>query len=395
VTFPQLDAPTCTVAVIGHPGSGKIVLAGSLLAGSLLAGSLLAGSLCGLTEGDDGSERILSGEHLMVVPVVSGGVTVNLLVTSEGADVADEGWVGLRVADAALFVVAAADGIDPITPVLWEACAELDMPRAIAITGLDNPATDFTETLALCRRVFGDGVVPLHLPLYDDNERPIGLIDVLSQRLIDYSGDRSEREPDPEHLPFIADTRREVIEAILAGSTNDALLDAYLVGDPIDVVTVRREMVSGVTRGDLQPVVPTLPTGLGLTELSHLMTTAFLQSYRQMLPPVTNLSGEPQEPLSFDPAGPLVAEVIAALGEFDHRYVLRVFSGTLHCDTPVQVSRHHHGTYQQRGFITRVSAATPAVNRYEAGALCTVSSPNVLQVGDTISDPHRPLLMQR
>jgi elongation factor G len=115
---------------------------------------------------------------------------------------------GLRAADAALFVVSAVDGVDGMTRMLWEECAAVGMPRAVVVTHLDQQRADFDEALAVCQRVFGDGVQPLYLPLLDDDEAPGGLIGLLSQKVFDLSsGARLERDADPQHLELIEGPR--------------------------------------------------------------------------------------------------------------------------------------------------------------------------------------------
>ena len=39
------------------------------------------------------------------------------------------------------------------------------MPRAVVVTKLDKERADFEETVAVCQRAFGDGVLPLYLPM--------------------------------------------------------------------------------------------------------------------------------------------------------------------------------------------------------------------------------------
>src|SRR5690606_3215306 len=116
------------------------------------------------------------------------GIKINLLDTPGYADFLGELRAGLRAADAALFVVPAVDGMDAATAALWDECAALGLPRAVAVTRLDHQRADFTGTLAECRRVFGDNVLPLYLPRHGaDGQQVTGLIGLISQRLFDYS----------------------------------------------------------------------------------------------------------------------------------------------------------------------------------------------------------------
>ena len=102
---------------------------------------------------------------------------------------------GLRAADAVLFVVSASDEIDDATRLLWRECETTNMPRAIAVTKLEQSRADFEETMARCRRVFGD-VQPLGAPLIEDGH-VVGAINLLRRTVTDYrSGEPMSREPD-------------------------------------------------------------------------------------------------------------------------------------------------------------------------------------------------------
>src|SRR5439155_21108624 len=102
---------------------------------------------------------------LAVAPLVYDGIKVNLIDTPGYADFVGELRAGLRAADAALFVVSAVDGVDASTVALWEECAAVGMPRAVVISRLDHHRADFDESVAVCRRVFGDGVLTVYLHL--------------------------------------------------------------------------------------------------------------------------------------------------------------------------------------------------------------------------------------
>src|SRR5207302_3947767 len=136
------------------------------------------------------------------------GIKANLIDTPGYADFTGDLRAGLRAADSALFVVSAADGIDGTTQMIWDECAAVGMPRAVVITRLDSPRANFEDTLTACQEAFGDGVLPLYLPMHADDESVAGLIGLLSQQIFDHStGSREQRDPDAEHLPLIQEHR--------------------------------------------------------------------------------------------------------------------------------------------------------------------------------------------
>src|SRR4051794_9588238 len=180
------------VVLVGHSGAGKTTLAEALLLATGTIGRMGRvedGSTT--TDYDDAEIRQQRSVSLALAPFEHGGIKVNLLDTPGYADFVGDLRAGLRAADAALFVVSAADGVDGMTQLIWEECAAVGMPRAVVITKLDSPRGDFEQMVEICQRVLGGGnessVLPLYLPLHADDESVGGLIGLLSQKVFDYS----------------------------------------------------------------------------------------------------------------------------------------------------------------------------------------------------------------
>src|SRR3954453_21981057 len=178
------------VVLVGHSGSGKTTLVEALLAApgtTPRAGSVTDGTTVG--DHDPAAIRQQRSVSLSCAPLVHQDVKINLLDTPGYADFVGELRAGLRAADAAMFVVSAVDGMDVATAALWEECAGVGMPRGVVITRLDHPRADFDETLGLCQDAFGDNVLPLYLPMLgDDGQSTAGLMGLITQRVLDYSG---------------------------------------------------------------------------------------------------------------------------------------------------------------------------------------------------------------
>ncbi|HTY73866.1 MAG TPA: GTP-binding protein, partial [Actinomycetes bacterium] len=245
------------VVLVGHTGAGKTTLIEALLVATgtiSRAGRVEDGTT--VSDFDEAEQRQQRSVSLAIAPLEHDGTKVNLLDTPGYADFVGDLRAGLRAADAALFVVSAVDGIDGSTRLLWEECAAVGMPRAVVVTKLDKERADFDETVAVCQRVFGDGVLPLYLPLAADDGTPAGLIGLLSQQVYDYSdGRRTQRDPDPEHLPLIEGARNALIEGIIAESEDETLMDRYLSGEAIDVEVLIEDLEKAVARGSFYPVL--------------------------------------------------------------------------------------------------------------------------------------------
>src|SRR5262249_41841690 len=273
-------------------------------------------------------------------------IKVNLLDTPGYADFVGELRAGLRAADAALFVVSSVDGMDAATAALWEECAAVGMPRAVAVTRLDHQRHDFDETLANCQQVFGDNVLPLYLPMLgDDGESVAGLYGLITQRVFDYSKGYppAVREPDPEHLPAIEEARNALLEGIIAESEDETLMERYLGGEDIEVPVIIEDLEKAVARGTLYPVIPVCAeTRVGLDALLEVLTSAFPSPLEHSVPPVTTVDGGSHDPLTCSTDGPLVAEVVkTTIDSYVGRVSLvRVFSGTLRPEQSVHISGH-------------------------------------------------------
>jgi elongation factor G len=343
---------------------------------------------------------------LAVAPFEHNGIKVNLLDTPGYADFVGELRAGLRAADAALFVVSSVDGVDATTIALWEECAAVGMPRAVVITRLDHQRADFEESVAVCRRVFGDNVLPLYLPLHADDGTIGGLIGLLSRRIQDYSsGQLAERDADPEHLELIEGPRNELIEGIIAESEDESLMDRYLGGEDIPLETLIDDLETAVARGSFHPVLAACGvTGLGAEALLEVLTSAFPTPAEHALPPVTDIDGNPHEPLAVDPAGPLVAEVVkTTVDPYVGRVsLLRVFSGTLKPDLSVHVAGHglaergheDHDTDERVGHLfSPLGATLRPVDFAVAGDIVAVTKLASAETGDTISAKDEPLLV--
>ena len=236
-----------------------------------------------------------------------GRIIVNLIDTPGYPDFVGELRAGLRAADAAVFVVSATDGLDAATTLLWHECAAVNMPRAVVVTRLDAQRADVDATIAACREVLGDGVLPLYLPVHGAGGAVTGNVGILSRQLYDYtSGSRVVSDIDETRAAEIDGPRSELIEAIITESEDDGLLDRYLGGEDVDLDVVVADLLTAVAKGTLYPLVPvSTDTGVGIKELFYLIAAAFPPPTRHPLPNVTTIHGVALEPLRCDAGGPV------------------------------------------------------------------------------------------
>jgi elongation factor G len=403
------------VALVGHSGAGKTTLTEALLEKCGVvprAGSIADGTT--VSDSDPIEVALQHSVALAVCPLPWQGHTINLIDTPGTLDFSGELRAGLRAADAALFVLSAADEIDPVTLALWEECAATGTPRGIVVDQHEASRDALAAAMQRAADVFGaDGsdVLPLYLPAGASGSggAPHSLLGLLTSTVYDYS----EGFP-PRQLPFTADVevdgdpeggRATLIEAIIERSEDESLLERYLAGESADSDVLLVDLATAIRRGHFFPVLPVdTASGLGLAEVLEGIVRAFPDPTHGELPAATHIDGSPTPALECDPDGPLVAEVVHTsidpyLGRLS---VLRVFSGTLTAETPIHVSGHggaerghpDHDADERLGALhSPLGTTLRPVQRVIAGDLCAISRLDSAETGDTISAKAEPLLV--
>jgi elongation factor G len=276
------------VVLIGPGGSGKTTLIETLLVASgaiSRAGSVRDGStVCDFEEAEAAHQRSIS---LAIAPVVRAGIKINLIDTPGYADFVGELRAGLRAADCALFVVAANESVDAATRALWRECAEVDLPRVVVITKLDQARADYDGVLLAAQNAFGDKVLPLYLPVRSGGE-VTALAGLLSP---------TEHTDDQQ--------RGSLIEAIIEESEDETLMDRYLSGEEIAEDVLVTDLEQAVAKATFFPVVPVCSvTGVGCAELLDLAVRAFPAPPEHRPPDVFSPSVPARSPPRPSPATP-------------------------------------------------------------------------------------------
>ena len=414
------------VVLVGPGGAGKTMLVEALLAATgaiTRPGNIENGST--VCDVEDIEKRVGRSVSLAVASTVvqdpaatgpaGGPVRINLLDTPGHADFVGELRAGLRAADAALFVISAAERtsngtpIDGATRLLWQECAAVGMPRAVVITHIDQPRGDFTAAVEGCQLAFGDGVHPLYLPIAAAGGAPQAMLGLLSQTVFSQTG---AHPADDQQRKEIAGLRGDLIEAVITESEDDGLLDRYLDGEEVGFDQVVEDLETAVARGAFRPVLACVPTtGFGVTQLLEVICRCLPLPVEHVLPAVFTPVGADRDPLSGTANGPLVAEVVKTTTDpyVGRISLVRVFSGTLQPDVAVHVSGHfsrfsghpedenwhsEHDLDERAGAISRpLGAALTPIPRGVAGDVVAVARLTHAETGDTLSDPADPAVL--
>lgn len=382
------------VVLIGNAGSGK----------TSLFEQLLKARLAGYRGEKEDAER---AAQLYLASFITGDKVVNLLDAPGHPDFVGELRAGIRAADAAVFVISAADGIDGAAQALWEECRAANLPRVIVLTKLDAGHADFDASVAECQAKFGEGVIPTHVPTLSAPGVVSGNIGLLTLKEHDYSsGSMVERAVNADD-DQVETYRGPLIEGIIQEAEDDSLMDRYLGGEDLDVDYLLDDLMKAVATANLYPVLPVqTATGVGVEELLALIEHGFPTPHLHPNPALRTIDGKDLPETTEDPSGPLVAQVVRTTTDpFAGRLsMVRIFSGTLKTDDVVHVSGHRsrisgksddahpdHDNEERIGQIqgavgTELKPRTSAI----AGEIVMIPKLNSAETSDTLTPKDRP-----
>jgi elongation factor G len=386
------------VALVGHHGAGKTTLAEALLVASGAIprqGSVERGTTVCDFEPEETSRQL--SVSLATAPFDVDGVRVNLLDAPGYADFAGDVQLALTLADMAVVVVSATDGVQAQTEDAWRAAAALGLPRVVVVDKLDRERADFDRTLADVRRAFGTGIAPVELPIGAESAFR-GVIDLLDDTATVYEPGAGPpvvgvEGPIPDDL---ATTEHEVHEQLVEGIVvgDDDLMTRYLDGETIARSELEASLAGGVAAGVVFPVLCCSgTTGVGVDRLARLLVELCPPADRHR--PVTVRAGEGTVDVPCDPDGQPLLVVAKTLSDHHTGKVslCKVLSGTIRPDAVLTNPRTRA---DERLHVLQVLRGHEATAADEAVAGDLVAVPRLAGTvsGDTLAPKGSPVVVE-
>lgn len=380
------------VVLASHSGAGKTILCEAILhfsGATTRMGKIEDGTTA--SDFDDEEIRRTISLYTSVIPVEYREHKINLLDTPGYTDFLGEVISSMRVADSALILVDAVNGLEVGTELAWQYAGNFKLPRFLVIDKMDRDNADFAKSLASVQEFAGHEtrLIPIQLP-WGEKAAFQGVIDLLTMKA--YKGDGKTAVEIPAELKGAAEeARTKLVEAAAEG--DDALLQKYFDSGTLSDEEVIKGLKNVILSCAYAPVlVAAGSTGTGSLKL--------LDAIIDLLPspleaPAVIAKGKAgDETLTAKDDGPLAIYVWKTTADpfVGKQTFFRVYSGMVTPDSRLwNISKEHEerlGTVNiPRGKDSYV------VKVVHAGDICVVPKLTETSTSNTLCDKAHPLTL--
>lgn len=265
------------IVLLGHSGSGKTSVVESMLYFTK-ATDRMGKTLDGTSVLDYDAEEVKRGlsVYASLAPIEWKDMKINFIDTPGYLDYAQEMESGLSVADSALIVVGAKDGIQTGTQRAWKSVVKRKLPTIFFINKMDEENASFEKTYNQLRDAFGKTVIPFEVPIVE-NGKVVGSVNILKNKAW-YVSDRTvSKEVPTEMQPIVEDYLSQISEAV--AMTCDELMEKFFSGETFSDAELIKGLRLGIRNGDIRPVY--CGSAVQLTGIERLMDliTEYLPPY--------------------------------------------------------------------------------------------------------------------
>ena len=241
------------VVLVGHQGSGK-----TSLAESMLYVSNKTRRLGTVTEGSTVSDYQPSEKERQMSIFSSllhaewNEHKINIIDTPGYPDFVGEVVAAVRVADTAIFVMNAQEGVEVGTELAWAAATENQKPAMFVINQIDRPQADVESLITQMRDRFGSGITVIQFPGGAPNE----LIDVLIMKKITFDSS-SQGPPTFSEIPDEFRGRAEELHNALVEDiavSDEELMEKYLESERLTEDEMRAGLRDAMLQRSLYPI---------------------------------------------------------------------------------------------------------------------------------------------
>lgn len=386
------EAEIRDVALIGHGGAGKTSLAEAVLFDTKAVTRLgrvdeETSSLD--TEPEEKKRKGTIYSHCASVEWQKS--KINLLDTSGQGDFQVDTLLALSVADAAVCVVSASDGVQVYTEKTWQEADRLGLPRLVFVNKLERERARFASTVDQIQRLLSDKAVPVLLPVGEEAEF-VGLVDLIHMRQLRFSEDGREVIIVPIEADYQAAAqaaRERLVESVAA--SDDSLMAQFFDAGTLTDLELAMGLKQAVQNQQIFPVLcGSAGKNIGIQVL--LDAIAFLlPSANETKPRLAQGKGGSTVRRSASPSEPFSAYVFKMIpSEVGRMAMVRIVSGKLAAESPIYNATHEKGERVGQIYVFSPGKRS-TVTEACAGDIVGLAKLKATRIGDTLCDEKHPI----
>jgi len=325
------------------------------------------------------------------------GYRINLIDTPGHIDFTAEVQRSLRVLDGGVVVFDATQGVEPQSETVWRQADKYNVPRICFINKMDRTGASYHDSVESIRNRLGANPVEMQIPIGSEGNFS-GVIDILKQKAYSWEDELGINMVEfdiPADKVEEAQTAREQLVEYIAGLDDD-LTNRFLEGEEL----TNEMLIAGLRRAVIAGKCNPCYCGSSLKNKGvQLLLDAVVDLLPSPLdiPPTkgTSLDGSKEiwlKPDDSAPVGSLVFKIVTDpyVGRLAY---FRVYSGTVKQGqmllNPVK------GKKERIGRLIRMYAdRRDDVDEVYAGDIAAVLGLKDTFTGDTLCDPHHPVVLE-
>jgi len=323
---------------------------------------------------------------------------INIIDTPGHVDFTVEVERSLRVLDGAVAVFDGKEGVEPQSETVWRQADKYDVPRICFVNKMDKLGADFYFTVRTIRERLGATPLVIQLPIGAESDFE-GVVDLVGMRALTWRGEVQKGEDyTVEAIPAaLLETAKEYREKLVeaVAEADDELMELYLAGQEISAAQIKAGIRKLTVHSQAYPVLcgsafknkgvqPMLDA-----VIDYLPSPLDVPPVVGLLPDGTSAVRKPstEEPFS------ALAFKIAAHPFFGKLTYIRVYSGRIGAGSQVINSTKERKERIGKLFQMHSNKENP-VDDARAGHIYAVIGLKETTTGDTLCDPHAPIILE-
>lgn len=380
------------VCLMAHGGAGKTTLAEAMLFNTGVLdrfGKVNDGTTT--TDYDPEEVKRKISISTAIAPCEWKDYKINVIDTPGYFDFVGEVKQGIRVAEGSVILVSAKSGVQVGAEKAWSYAKEQDIPRFIFVSKMDEENANFMEAFNQLVNTFGKSVIPFQIPIIE-NERFVGIVDVIGQTAKKFEKDKLVDTPVPSNVEDRISELRETLKEAIA-ETDEALMEKFFEGEEFTQEEVSKGLRAGIAEGSIVPVFcGSAITNAGVQQLMDAIIEYLpapddrgaIKVRKPGTDTAAELKAAAEESLSA-----LVFKTIADpfVGKIS---IFRVYTGTIKSDSVVYNVNAEKTEKIAQLFLLRGKKQIPT-DRLIAGDIGAVAKLQATNTNDTLCEQSKPV----